>query len=85
MGASGVIMFSRLRADTLGAQAWSTNETITKIVKKHRDERSILCVGNVLIVCIIQGLLTIIFTVNQSACLAIYIRHDDLVTFDELT
>lgn len=84
MGASGVIMFSRLPVDTLGAQAESTSEAITKVVKKHRDERPIPCVGNVLIFCFIQELLTIIFTVYQSACLAIYIRHDDLVAFDEL-
>lgn len=84
MGASGVIMFSRLPADTLGAQAWTISEVTTKVVKKHRDERSILCVGNVLIFCFIQELLTVIFTVDQGACLSIYIRHDDLVAFDEL-
>jgi hypothetical protein len=77
-------MFSRLPADTLGAQAESANEAIAKVVKKHRDERSILCVGSVLVFCFIQELLTVIFTVDQSACLAIYIRHDDLVTFDKL-
>ena len=109
MGASGVIMFSILPPETLGAQDESASEAMTTMVKtikyalgsipceaslwnaagdgglsSPKDDRSIPCFGNVLIFCFIQELLTVIFAVYQSACLAIYIRNDDLVTFDEL-
>ena len=84
MGASGVIMFSILPADVLGAQDESASEAITTRVKTQRDDRSILCFGNVLIFCFIRESFAIIFTEYQSACLTIYICHYDLVTFDKL-
>ena len=78
-------MFSRLPVDTLGAQAESASEAMITVVKAIKCTLGkIPAEDGVWSNLFIQELLTVIFTVYQSTCLAIYIRHDDLVAFDEL-
>lgn len=90
MGASGVIMFSILPADPLGAQDEIASEAITNAVKTIKYTLSgIPCEaslwdGGLSSSSGLSNLFTIIFTEYQSACLTIYIRNNDLVTFDKL-
>ena len=77
-------MFSRLPADTLGAQAETASEAMIKVVNIKIYTRQDPRRGRRLEQFIHRELLTVIFTVYQSACLTIYIRHNDLIAFDEL-